>query len=73
MICVKRIANMQNVIYECMYNNDKLLKDESVKRFNELNKELWESEIVQNMYKFINKCLGFIVYSEYVDENIRFV
>lgn len=74
MNCAKRIANMRNVRYESIYKSyDRLLKDESVKRFNELNKKLWKSEIVQNMYKFINKCLGFIVYSEYVDENIRLV
>ena len=74
MICAKRIADMRDVIFESIYKSyDRLFKDESEKHFNELNKELWKSEIVQNMYKFINKCLGFIVYSEYVDENIRFV
>lgn len=70
----KRIANMQNVRYESIYKcNKNILKKKSVKRFNELNKELWKSEIIQNMYKWIKKILGYIIYSDWIDENIKLV
>lgn len=70
----ERIANMQNVRYESIYKSDKnILKKKNIKRFNELNKELWKSEIIQNLYKWIKKILGYIIYSDWIDENIRLV
>ena len=72
--CAERIANMQNVRYESIYKSDKnILKKKNIKRFNELNKELWKSEIIQNLYKWIKKILGYIIYSDWIDENIRLV
>lgn len=70
----ERIANMQNVTYEdiCGSCKSKVQKKRAVS-FNKLNKELWESEIIQNMYMWIKKILGYIVYSEWVDENMRLV
>lgn len=72
--CAERIAKMQNVRYESIYKSDKnILKKKNIKRFNELNKELWKSEIIQNLYKWIKKILGYIIYSDWIDENIRLV
>lgn len=70
----ERIANMQNVRYESIYKSNKnILKKKSIKRFNELNEELWKSELIQNMYKWIKKTLGYIIYSDWIDENIQLV
>lgn len=70
----EKIANMQNITYESIYG---LYKSKSEKKyadsFDKLNKELWKSEIIQNMYKWIKKILGYIIYSDWIDENIKLV
>lgn len=70
----ERIANMQNTTYKGIYgpyksNAEKKYAD----RFDKLNEELWKSEIIQNMYKWIKKILGYIIYSDWIDENIKLV
>ena len=69
-IYAKRIFNLKSVRYETIYGLCKTNGDRRNKElFDRQNAELWKSKVIQNLYKWVKRTLGYLVYSEWIDEH----
>lgn len=71
-IYVKKIIEMNFEDYKSLYGSCKNNKEERMAvRFNRWNKELLKSDEVCELYNTLKNMLDYLVYSEWLDENIQ--
>ncbi len=71
-IYIKKIIEMNFEDYESLYGSSRNNKEERMAvRFNRWNKELLKSHEVCELYNALKNMLDYLVYSEWIDENIQ--
>ena len=70
--CVKKIASLHETTYRKATDKYKSKKEErQAIEFHNTNKVLWRCDLIQELYKWTKMILGYIVYSEWIDDNLK--
>lgn len=70
--CVKKIASLHETTYRKATDKYKNKKEErQAIEFHNTNKVLWRCDLIQELYKWTKMILGYIVYSEWIDDNLK--